>query len=275
MSLKNTTDRTIARGSTSHIFGWRVIADQELRRVWMGWRAPVILIGFSMFLSVFTYLLATSEDLTRMGQTDMIGLLLQITVALGIILVILPSADSFSGERDRSTLEVLLLTPVPRGQIVFGKFMAAFSLWAAVVLVSIPYIAIPARGTGLFGHSVAMVAVMGSVLVVGFYFLGTIISALSRSNLVSFSLCFLVFFVLLAPMMLPGNVMDGSLGSILIHADPATAGMTYMIETMANDGNWAAEARLLLAPVIFLVITMVLCLFIIKRFLNLEGGRTA
>jgi len=205
VSVKHPVDRSTARENDSSATGWTVIAAQELRQFWLEGRGLLILLGFSVFLSIFTYLLATSEDLTRMVQTDMIGLILQIIVTGGILLTLVLSTDSFSGERDRGTLETLLLAPIPRRHIALGKFIGAISLWAGLLVVSLPYLALPARGTGLFGHSVALGVIMGTILVVTFYFLGIIVSTFSRSNLMSFTLSLFAFFVLFAPLQLPGG----------------------------------------------------------------------
>ena len=238
----------------------------------------MLLVGFSVFLSIFTILLATSEDLTRMTQTDMVGLLLQVTVSVGILLVLVLSADSFSGERDRSTMENLLLTPVPRRHMAIGKFLGALSLWVGVLLVSIPYMALPAQGTGLFGHALALATIMGTILVVGFYFLGSIVSAFSRSNLMSFALSLFVFFALLSPMQLPGSVKAGSVGKVILGVDPASAGIGYMLEVLASGGSWTEAIGLVVAPVVILVVILVvvivLGLIVFDRFVNLHGGRS-
>ena len=254
--------------------GWSIIAGQELRQLWMGGRGVLILFGFSVFLSMFTYMLATSEDLTRMTQTEMISLILQITVTGGILLVLVFSTDSFSGERDRSTLEPLLLTPIPRRDIAIGKFVAAISLWAGLLLLSLPYIVLPARGTGLLGHSILLGAMIGTILVVTFYFLGTIFSTFSHSNLMSFTLSLFAFFVLFAPLQLPGSVQDSPLGKTILRIDPVPACLNYMTETITNDGNFSTEWSLMIGPIIFLILMVFLSLFLVESHLTLQGGRT-
>jgi len=258
------------KGSTP---AWAIIARQELRDLWFGGRALAILFGFSLFMSLFTYLLSTSEDLTRMTQTDLIGLLLQVTVIVGILLVLVLSADSFSGERDRSTLESLLLTPVPRRDLAIGKFAGALSLWAGVLLVSLPFVALPTQGTGLLGHAIALGASVGTLLVIAFYFLGTVVSTFSRSNLMSFAVSLFTFFALLSPLQLPGSIRSSAIGTALVKADPASAGIGYMGEVLGGGGSWSAETGLLVAPIVFLVVVVVAGIVVVERYLNLMGGR--
>ncbi len=40
---------------------WRVVAGQEARDLWFGGRGPMLLFGFSVLMSVLTYLTASSQ----------------------------------------------------------------------------------------------------------------------------------------------------------------------------------------------------------------------
>ena len=102
--------------------GWLVIAGQELRDIWLSARGPTILIGTSLLLSLLTYLAASNEELNIIDQRDTVNLVAQITMALAVGVSLLFTADCLSGERERETLEGLLVTPVPRRQIALGKY---------------------------------------------------------------------------------------------------------------------------------------------------------
>ncbi len=274
MNVQRQTNPNATDEGDSSSPGWVIIAGQELRQLWYGGRGLLILFAFGTFLSLFTYMLATSEDLTRMAQTEMIGLILQITVTGAILLILVFSTDSFSGERDRSTLENLLLTPLPRKDMVIGKFIGAMSLWAGMLVISLPYLALPAKDTGLLGHSVLLGLFMGTLLIVGFYFLGTLFSIFARSNRMSFILSLFAFFVLFAPLQLPGGVMSSPMGEFILKVDPVSAGINYMTETIASGGDWGLEARLVLWPLVFVIAMIILCFYMVGRFLTLTGGRS-
>ena len=68
---------------------------------------------------------ATNQALNFLEQREAVNLTLQVAVAVGALLALLAAADAISGERERGTLESLLLTPVPRRQLVAGKLLAA------------------------------------------------------------------------------------------------------------------------------------------------------
>ena len=119
--------------------GWLLVAEQELRDLWLGTRGPVLLLCFSLLLSVLTYLAATNKELNLLDHKDTLKVVMQVAVGIGVVLTLLVSADAVSGERERRTLESLLLTPLTPRQIALGKLVASMSVWAAVLLVALPY----------------------------------------------------------------------------------------------------------------------------------------
>ena len=110
-------------GTTAGRPGWMIVAEQGLRDLWARGRVLLLLVAFSLFMTIFTVLMATSPEINIFTQREMISLTLQATIIVGVLLVLILCADSFSGERDRSTLECLILTPVPRRDVALGKFI--------------------------------------------------------------------------------------------------------------------------------------------------------
>ena len=119
--------------------GWLVVAEQELRDLWLGARGPVLILAFSLLLSLLTYLAATNRELNLLDQKDTLKLVMQVAIGVGVAMTLLLSADAVSGERERRTLDSLLLTPVSSRQIAMGKLVAALSVWFAILAVAVPY----------------------------------------------------------------------------------------------------------------------------------------
>jgi len=109
--------------------GWAVVLVQELRDLWLGGRGLLLCLGFSALLSTIAYLVATNTDLNFLERREAVSLTLQVATAVGGLLALLAAADAISGERERGTLETVLLTPVSRREIVVGKLVASISLW--------------------------------------------------------------------------------------------------------------------------------------------------
>ena len=119
---------------------WAVVFERELRDLWTGGRALVMCFAFSLLLSVIAYLVATNTDLNFLEQRESVSLTLQVAIAVGALLALLVAGDAISGERERGTLETMLLTPASRRQIATGKLLAALSLWLAAFVVTVPYV---------------------------------------------------------------------------------------------------------------------------------------
>lgn len=254
-----------ARGTSR---GWAVVASRELRDIWWSGRGPIIVLVFSLLLSVLTYLAASNNELNILDQRDTVRLVVQITVGIGIAVSLLFSADAISGERERETLESLLLTPVSRRQLCLGKLLAAASVWPVLLLVSLPYIWALKGGAALFTNAVLGELLVGSLLTVGFTSLGMVVSLLSNSNRLSLAASFFVFVALVAPTQLP---LSGWVGDILTRFDPATAGSTFIERVISKQHGWAGESELLIAPVAAAIVALGIALYMAGR-LRLRGG---
>ncbi len=130
---------------------WTIVGEWELRDLWLGGRALLLTLAFSVLVSVLTYLTATNKALNFLEQRESVNLTLQVAIAVGALLALVAAADAVSGERERWTLETLLLAPIPRLQLTLGKLGGAFSLWLAAFAVTIPYVWFLGRGVGIVG----------------------------------------------------------------------------------------------------------------------------
>src|SRR3954451_3705578 len=128
---------------------WIVVAVQELRDLWLGGKGLLLSLVFSGLLSVLSYLVATNQALNFLEQRESVNLTLQVAIAVGALLALLAGADAISGERERGSLESLLLTPVSRLDFTAGKLLAALSLWLAAFAITIPYVWFLGRGIGI------------------------------------------------------------------------------------------------------------------------------
>src|SRR6185436_10327796 len=212
----------------------RVVTAQELRDLWLGGRGLVLTFAFSLLLSVVAYLVATNRGLNFLEHRETVNLVLQVAIAVGALLSLLAAADTVSGERERGTLESLLLTPVSRLGLTTGKLLGALSLWVVAFLVAIPYVWFLGRGVGLVGDALLTGAVVGTLLAVFLASFGVLISIFARSNRVSLSLSLLLLLALFVPTQLPSNAQQGWAGDLLLRANPITAGEHYVGTIVTN-----------------------------------------
>ncbi len=261
-----------ARSRTSSATpGWLIVAGQEFHDLWFSWRAPILMLAFSLLLSLLTYLAAISNDLNFLDQKDTVNLVIQVAIVVGVTLSLLTTADSMSGERERGTLETLLLTPVTPRQIVAGKLLASLSVWPVGLIITIPYIWALRIGAGLFADAVIAGAVVGSLLTITFSCLGVIISTFSRSNRTSLAASFFIFFALVAPTQFPSGALKGWFGDLFLRIDPMTASQSLTREIVVNNHSWGSNLSLLAAPVVAALVGLV-ATFILTSRLQLQGG---
>lgn len=253
--------------------GWAIVLTQELRDLWLGGRGLLLSFGFSILLSLIAYLVATNTELNFLEQRESVNLTLQVAIAAGGLLTLLAAADTVSGERERGTLETLLLTPVSRRQVVTGKLLAALSLWLAAFAITVPYVWFLGRGVGIVGDALATGLVVGTLLAVCLASLGIVISLFSASNRVSLSLSLFLLLALFAPTQLPSSAQQGWAGDLLLRVNPITAGEHYVGRIVVNGHSFSEDLSWLLSPLVAAVVLAVAAPVLGARFLRLGAGR--
>jgi len=250
---------------------WAVVAEQELRGLWLGGRGLLLSLGFSLLLSVIAYLAATTTDLNFLERRESVSLTLQVAIGVGSLLALLVAADAVSGERERGTLESLLLTPASRLQLTGGKMIAALSLWFAAFAIAIPYVWFLGRGVSVTGDALFSGFVVGTLLAIFLTSLGFIISALARSNRGSLSLGLFLLLALFAPTQLPTGAEKGWAGELLLRVNPVTAGERYVGRIVVEGYGWNQDLSWLVSPLVGASLFAVAAILLGTRLLRLRG----
>ena len=260
-------------GSDGSLHGlWRAIAGQELRELWFSAKGLAVLFGYTLLMSVMWYIAASEANLNLLDARESVGIIVRVAIAFGTLAAMIVSADAISGERERGTLEALLVTPVSRRDIVIGKLLAASTIWVAVVAISVPYVLVLARGPGVMADALLVTVIAGSLVAAALTALGLAISAISFSNRVSLATSLAVLLLLAAPSQLPAVTASGVLGSILIKANPVSAGLSLANAVLVDQRSWGSQWQLLISPSVGAVILTVVAIALSRR-LELGGAR--
>lgn len=247
MSTAATTDRT-DRGAGQP--GWVVVLEQELRALWVAGRGPALCFGFSVLVSSIAYLAATNQALNFLEQRESVNLVVQVGMIVGALLTVLAAADAISGERERGTLESLLVTPVSRRQVVAAKLLAALSLWLAAYVILVPYAWFLARDLGITDTALVASFAAGTLLAVALASGALILSLFAGSNRVSLSVSLFVLIALVAPTQLPGGARQGWLADVLLHLNPLTSAERFLNRVLISGSDWSRETDWLLSPLV-------------------------
>jgi ABC-2 type transport system permease protein len=252
--------------------GWAIVAGQELRDLWVGGRGFPLLFAFSVLLSVITYLSATNQSLNFLERHEAVNLTLQVAVAVGALLALVVAADAVSGERERGTLESLLLTPMPRPQLVLGKLLAALSLWLAAAIVTVPHVWFLGREVGAVGDAVGTGVVVGTLLALGLTAFGVVVSTFASSNRLSLSVSLFTLLALFAPTQLPSGAQQGWAGDLLLRVNPITAGEHYIGKVVVDQHGLTQDASWLVSPVAAALALLAIAIFVAPRLMTLSGS---
>ncbi len=264
-ALQSKTD-TAQPGTTA----WWLVFKRELVELWIGGRALNLLILFSVLMSITAFLLATNSELSLFQAQHVLFLTLQANITFGLFIGLIIAAESISGERERATLEALLLTPTSRKHIVLGKYLAAFSLWPAAFILSIPYMAVLARGEPVLGQALLWGALVGSIPAAAYTALGMIVSVKSNSSRTSLFISLLIYLLSLLPGQLPGEAQARPIGVLLQAVNPLESARQFL-QRVLSDGKPLNEVLIYgVAPVLVTALIIgVLFVYAAPR-LNLE-----
>jgi len=263
------------RASAEGQSGWLVVAEQECRDLWTSGRGLILLFLFSVLLSAVTYLTSTNQALNFLEQRESVNLVLQFAVAVGALATLVVSADGISGERERGTLETLLVTPVPRRSIIAGKLIAALSLWFATFLVSIPYVWVLARGVGILGQALVLGFCVGTLVAIGLGCIGLLISAACNSNKTSIAASIFLLLILFAPTQLPSGLPQGWFFEVLLRANPVASGLAYISSLLVEGHSWTQDLSFLITPLLTAIIAGGALVLVGPRLVRLTRGVNA
>ena len=253
-------DARAGRGSA-----WVVVAEQELRDLWLSGKGLAMMLAYTVLMSINTYLIASNQELNFLEQREAVSLTLNLAVAVGGLLVVLTAADAVSGERERGTLETLLLTAAPRRAIMAGKAVAALSLWVGAFVLSIPYIWWIGRDVGTFGEAAVGGFVVGTLLALTLTGIGLLITTFSQSNGLSLAISFFVLLALYAPNQMPAEANRGWAGELLQRLDPFSAGLLYLERLIINAHSLSQDLSLLVFPAVWAVVFPTVALVMANR----------
>jgi ABC-2 type transport system permease protein len=247
------------RATDSVVPGWKLVLKRELTDLWVSGKAFNLLLLFSILLGLMLYTYALSPELSLAPPREAVYELLKNSIAFSIFMGLVIGADSISGERDRSTLESLLLTPVNRRHIVIAKLLAGISPWPAAYLIILPFLYLLAQGNDVLGPAMFWGAIMGTVLVLGYTGLGMFVSFWSSSNKISYFVSLSIYALHLVPVELSGDGVDIA-GEIMQWLNPVSA-VNYFLSkhlidhrSVADYWPWLISAVLLASMIIALLL---------------------
>jgi ABC-2 type transport system permease protein len=189
--------------------GAGVIFSLEMRQRIRGVAWYVLLgvfFGILLIVTVITTLVVFSAgDRTRLGG-PIYSLVIYFVLLLGALVAPAMSGNAINGDRDSGTLATTQVTLITTGQLVFGKFLAAWATALGFLAVSIPFLVFSAAVGGtnpltVFVSLVVLIVELGVIAAIGVGLSGLIsrplfsvvvtylsVAALTLGTLIAFAL---------------------------------------------------------------------------------------
>ncbi|MBU2572498.1 MAG: ABC transporter permease [Elusimicrobia bacterium] len=144
---------------------------------------PTVYIFILGLVTLVTYLMVVKNP--NSGPGWVIGKTIFHVIAftqMALIILLVPSvsAGAITGERDRGTLSMLLVTPMPRRRIAAGKLLASILYVLFLISTSIPFAAL---SFGFGGTDLRLLGITYGCIIVTVFFLaslGLVVSTLMR-----------------------------------------------------------------------------------------------
>jgi ABC-2 type transport system permease protein len=252
---------------------WWLVCRKELREIWVGGRALNLIVAYTILLGVYTYYTARSSTVSFIPPKEMVYELLKLVMVVSVFMGLIIGADNLSGERERATLEALLLTPASRRQIVVGKFFAAVSPWPVALAIAVPYMKVLSQGDEVFGQAVVWGAIMGSILTPAFTALGMFVSFWCATNKSSLFVSLAIYLLFLLPTQLSGHAQGGFMGLLFQGLNPMASPRVFLAGLLVNNRTLDELRIWLLSPALFALIVFALLFWYAGPGLRLETGR--
>jgi ABC-2 type transport system permease protein len=262
--------------------GWWIICKKELRDLWVGGKALYLTLAYLILMGAFAYMMAEDSVLSMIPPQEMVYETLKAALVAGEIVGLIIAADCLSGERERNTLEGLLLTPISRRQIVTGKFLAAVSPFPVSFLITVPYLKVLSQGNEVFGHAVLWGAVTGIIMIPTFTALGLLVSFWCNNNKTSFFMSLCLYLLFLLPTTLPGHAQAGFIGHIVQWLNPLACPRIFLVSLLVNNKKMTDMVEgigptwsWMLVPVVLAVLVFGVLFWYAGPSLRLEAGRAS
>lgn len=251
---------------------WWLMFSREMTDLWMGGKALNLVLVFSLLLGVVAFVLATNSELSLIPPKEMVFEMLRLSLAASGFICLIIGADSLSGERERETLEGLLLTPANRRQLVAGKFLAAVSPWPATLAISIPYWALLSQGDEALSQAALWGSILGMLLIPALAAIGMLVSFWSNTNRTSMFVSLGIYLLILVPAQLPGSAKAGSIGQLLRRVSPMEATYHFLEKTIVNSQTVSELTAFLAAPAVLAIVSIGVLIWYTPPRLGLEAG---
>jgi len=219
-------------------------------------------------LSVFSLLLVSNTELSLLDNAQAVYMMSAIIIALALLITVIRGSDGFAGERERETLEILLITPVSPAEVAIAKLMGQIFSWLVVFVLSIPYLwAVGSTGQNLISALIYLL-IAGTLLVVIFGGFWLALSARMKTFKGALSIGLTAFLLSGSPILLGPSLRQSTVGRFIDLINPFADALN-MLDSVVVDSLGVLFQIIPLAILAFYAIAAIWVLSMMTRRVEL------
>lgn len=202
----------------------------------MATRGSIFLLIACVVLSIFSVLLVSNTELSLLDNAQAVYMMSGIIIALASLVAVVHGSDGFAGERERDTLEPLMLTPVTGQRLALAKLIGIMFSWLILFVLSIPYLwAVGSTGQNLLS-AIQYLFITGTLMVLSFGGLALAFSAKARSFKSALSVGLTLFLLAGSPIILGPSLRQSTVGRAIDLLNPF-AGALNTLDSVIIDSQ--------------------------------------
>jgi ABC-type transport system involved in multi-copper enzyme maturation permease subunit len=243
------------------------IWQKEIRGSLYTWKSMLWLVIASLLFSFTSYLLLTNQELSLLDQTEMMWLLGKIIIGVALLIVTIDASSIITTEFEKETVETLFLSPLSLNDFILGKLFASLTLWAAIFIVSIPYIIVASMGSNLISAFVIYTGILGTLGVTGLIFFIFGVSLLYRSTKNTLTTSLIILLALAVPALFSSTLKTNTVSQLFSTLNPVD-NIFAALDNILVDYHIAAfqNWQFLLPLFLFCLATFAFMRFSMQRF---------
>lgn len=191
-TMRTVPPRTAVRNRFSQGFSWglRALVSKELRGRSRGWRPVAVLTGYLLALAAGVAGFLGLAEQSTIGASPWLGLQLFSLLAFAAVLLLafIPvslTAGAISGERERRTLDLMLVTRASAVGLAAGKLVGSVLYVLFLLTASLPAFALVYLFGGVPARHIVLVLAVAGATALAHAALGLLLSAVLRRTIVA------------------------------------------------------------------------------------------
>lgn len=247
------------------------ILKKEINENFFAMKGLLWLFVVAILFSGMTYSFITVKELSLLAQSEVIVTISKMIMGVSLLITIILASVSFSNEKEQSTLESLMLTPVSNLKIAHGKLFGVLFMWLMISVVSIPYILTLSYGTSLGITVIFFILVAGILVNTIFALLAMTLSILMESSKNAMITSIVMFLITAIPAFLSTTMKKVGFGMILEKVSPLSNVTNLMKGIIINRQDLFSLTPFIIPLIIYIVIAYVALKVAVNKF-SFEGG---